>query len=213
MQIISLKNRKKALQEAIKVLKSGGIVAHPTDTCYGFAAMIFSKKAIVKLYRLKKMSKKKPVSILVSSIREAKKYGVWNKTAEALARKFWPGAFTLVVKRKESLPNFLNPGTETIGIRISADRFSKSLVKRLASPVTTTSANITGLRTPYSVKEIIRQFKNQKMKSDLIINGGALSRKNPPSSVIDVVWKTLRVIREGKIPMSKAMQRPLKNKP
>lgn len=213
MQIISLKNHQKALQEAMKVLKSGGIVAHPTDTCYGFAAMISSKKAIAKLYRLKKMSKRKPVSILVSSIREAKKYGAWNKTAEALARKFWPGAFTLVVKGKKSVPKFLNPSTKTIGLRFPKDTFSQMFVKKLGSPVTTTSANITGLRTSYSVKEIIRQFKNQKIKPDLIIDEGSLSRKNPPSSVIDVAWETLRVIRGGKILKSKAMQRFLKNKP
>lgn len=199
MQIISLKNSKKALLEAIKVLRNDGIVAHPTDTCYGFAASIFSQKAIEKLYKLKKMSRTKPVSILVSSVQEAKQYGFWNKKAEALARKFWPGPLTIVVKRKKSLPRWLNPLSKTIGIRLPRHAFSRALVKKLGCPVTTTSANIAGKASPYSVSEIRKQFKNQTMKPDLIFDSGLLDPKNLPSSVVDTSRKKSKILRIGSL--------------
>lgn len=197
MQIISIRRRKKALPQAVKVLQAGGIVAHPTDTCYGFAASIFSKKAIAKLYKLKKMPRIKPVSILVSTVSEAKKYGIWNKSADALAKKYWPGPLTLVLKRKKTLPSWFNPKTKTIGIRVPDHSFSKLMVKKFSSPVTTTSANISGLKSPYSVAEILRQFKKQTYKPDLIIDGGILDKKNPPSAVIDVSGKKPKILRHG----------------
>lgn len=199
MQIFSLKNPKKALQEAIKVLRNDGIVAHPTDTCYGFAASIFSKKAIEKLYKLKKMSRHKPVSILVASVQEAKQYGFWNKKAEILAQKFWPGQLTIVVKRKKSLPRWLNLWSKTIGVRLPRHVFSRALVKKLGHPVTTTSANITGKASPYSLVEIRKQFKNQTVKPDLIFDGGSLDPKNLPSSVVDASKKKSKILRIGSL--------------
>lgn len=188
---------KKALEEAVKVLKAGGVVAHPTDTCYGFAASMRSQDGVKELYRLKKMSKNKPVSILVSSLREAKKYGVWNQHAKRFARRHWPGALTLVFVRKKSVPKLLNPGTATIGIRLPNHKFSRDIVRKLGSPIATTSANISGFSSPYRISEIVRQFHGERHKPAFIINGGTLNRKNLPSAVIDISGEKPKILRKG----------------
>lgn len=133
---------------------------------------------------------------MVSNFAMARKYGVFNKIALRLAKKYWPGPLTIIVKRKKTLPKFLNPGTKTIGIRYPAHKLSRELVKKFGSSLTTTSANISGRPSPYSVSAIQKQFRGQKFQPDFILNGGRLE-KNPPSTIINVSRKKPRIIRTG----------------
>lgn len=187
---------KKALNKAILVLKGGGVIAHATDTCYGFACDTFNKDAINRLYRIKKMDNEKPVSIIVSDLAMAKHFGIFNKKALELAKKHWPGALTIIVKRKKSLPAFLNPTAKTIGFRVPKHKLSLELVKKLARPITTTSANISGQLSPYSVSAIKKQFAGNKLKPDFVIDSGRLP-KNAPSTIVDCSKSTVKVLRQG----------------
>lgn len=135
---------------------------------------------------------------MVSNLAMARKYGIFNKTALKLAKKYWPGPLTIIVRRKKSLPSFLNPGTKTIGIRFSAHKLSRELVKKFGSPLTTTSANISGQPSTHSVSAITKQFQFQARKPDFIVNSVRLA-KNPPSTIIDVSWKKPRIIRTGSL--------------
>lgn len=187
---------KKGFKKALAVLRGGGVIAHATDTCYGFACDIFQKKALVRLRELKKMPQTKPISILAANLVMAKKYGVFSKLALGLATKYWPGALTIIVKRKRIVPKFLNPGIKTIGIRVPAHRLSLELVKKMGRPLTTTSANISGQPSPYSVSAIQKQFRSQKLKPDFILDSGRL-KKNPPSTILDTSQKISKIIRHG----------------
>ncbi|MEK7528710.1 MAG: L-threonylcarbamoyladenylate synthase [Patescibacteria group bacterium] len=190
---------KKAFEKAVEILRSGGVVAHATDTCYGFAASIKSSKGVKKIYALKKMSITKPVSILVSNYEEAMLYGTWSEIAEELADLYWPGALTIVVRRSGLLPPYVNKGIKTIGFRVPKHTLSINLVKSLGMPITTTSANITGMMCAYSVSEIVEQFENEKAKPDLIIDSGRLSKSKKPSTVIECLYDNIRIIRSGDI--------------
>lgn len=185
-------------QKAVFVLHSGGVVAHSTDTCYGFACDVFNRRALASLYKLKKMAANKPVSILVSDLKMALKYGFFNKNTLKLAKAYWPGALTIIVKRRKSLPKFFNPGTKTVGIRVPAHKLSCELARELGKPITTTSANVSGRPSPYSVSAIKKQFCGKKLKPDFILDNGKLS-KNPPSTIIDASGRILRIIRQGYI--------------
>lgn len=187
---------KKSFKEALKILRRGGVIAHATETCYGFACDIFNRRTLASLYKIKKMSPQKPVSIMVHNFVSAKKYGKFSPLAQKLAKKYWPGPLTIIVKRKKSLPSFLNPGTKTIGIRVPAHALSLNLAKAFGGPLTTTSANISGQPSPYSVSAIQKQFRGRKFKPDFILNSGRL-KKNPPSTIIDVSQKTPKIIRHG----------------
>lgn len=189
-------------QKALSALRSGRVIAHATETCYGFACDVFSQSALKRLYALKKMPRTKPVSILVRDLKSAKKYGVFNDAALLLAKKHWPGPLTIIVKRKKTLPVFLNPGRKTIGIRVPGHALSRKLAQRLGRPIITTSANISGFSPPYSVSAIRRQFVHLKLKPDFMLNSGRLPRR-PPSTIIDVSQSKTRIIRQGSVELQK----------
>ncbi|MFA6521407.1 MAG: L-threonylcarbamoyladenylate synthase [Candidatus Gracilibacteria bacterium] len=186
------------INEVVGVLKAGGVIVHATETCYGFACDAFNEDALEKLYKLKQMDFDKPVSLLVASLKDAKKLGLFNKRAEELAKKYWPGPLTIIVRRKKALPKFLNPKAKTVGIRVPGHKLSLELAKKFGSPLTTTSANISGQPSPYSVSAIKKQFKGAKLKPDLILDSGRIPT-NPPSTIIDCSGKVLKVIRQGSI--------------
>lgn len=190
-------NLKRDIKKAIEHLQARNIIVHATDTCYGFACDIFNRKALNQLYQLKQMDRKKPVSIMVRSFQEAKKYGHFNKKACELAKKYWPGPLTIVVKRKKILPKFFNPSSNSIGIRIPAHAISISLIKA-CGPLATTSANISGKPSPYSISAIKKQFSKQKLKPDFYLDSGKI-KKNPPSTIIDLSQSQARILRKGLI--------------
>lgn len=165
------------------------MVAHPTDTCYGLAVDIFNLEAVERLYQRKGMERDKPVSILVRSLEEAKRYGVFSEHALHLAQRFWPGAFTIVVPRTLELPSWINPGEDTVGIRCIDEPITVQLLQAFGGPVTTTSANFHGKPSPYRVEDI-------SLEPDFILDKGVLS-PNKPSTIVKVIGDSLTVIRRG----------------
>jgi len=189
MKIINI-NDPEAVRSAAKVLQSGGVVMHPTETCYGLAVDIFNEKALEKLYGIKGRNEKKPVSILVSSLEMAQKYGDFSEKALELAEKYWPGPLSIVVLRSENLPEFVNPGENFVSIRFSNFEFCTKLVLVLGRPVTTTSANKTGEPQLYNVD--VNGFEGV----ELTIDGGELL-KNKPSTIVKVNGDSVEVLRQG----------------
>ena len=178
------------IQEAIAVLKNGGVIAHPTDTCYGLATDINNEKALKKLYNTKQMPLDKPVSILVRSLEEALKYGEFCDLAVRMAGEFWPGPLTLVVPRKDNLSKTLNSNADYIGLRVIDEPVSVALLEAMNSPLSTTSANLHGQPTPFSVSEITAE-------PDLVIDVGDLKEHHKPSTVIHVEKGRATTLRQG----------------
>lgn len=175
-------------RKIILVLKGGGVVTHPTDTCYGLACDIFNKKAIDRLYELKRMPKDKPLSIIVGSLEVAQEYGVFNKTALELAKRGWPGDLTLVLKRTGKVPAYLNNGIDTIGIRVPSDKFTLEMLKKWGWPLSTTSANLSGDENPYS--------SDKALKGGYVVGVGDIPVKKP-STIVKVVDDKVDVLRQG----------------
>ena len=186
------------IEEALRILMKEGVLAHPTDTCYGLAADIYSKKALRRLYRIKQMREEKPVTFMVESLEQAMNYAFFNEKALELAEAYWPGALTLVLPRKNAVPDYFNEYTSTVGIRIPKDPFTFTLLNRIGKPLTTTSANLTGQPAAYSTEEIMKYFKNKWHKPDLVVNGGKLEDR-PSSTVVQIVEDALKVLRQGDI--------------
>lgn len=179
---------------AVKTLHEGGVVAHPTETCYGLATDIFQRGAVQKLYALKKMPFTKPVSILVRDLDDAKRYGVFSPLAQKLATKYWPGPLTIIVPRTEALPKWVNFEMETVGFRVSSNKYARKLIEAFKSPLTTTSANLTTLPQAYSVQD----FLDQGLKPDFVIDGGKIGEE-PPSTIVEVIDDSVKIIRQGSI--------------
>lgn len=188
----------KIIQGVAKVVKKGGAVVLPTDTAYGIAVNALDYKALARLDRIKGRQDQKPYPIAVLNLQEAERYVIFNKQAKILAEHFWPGALTLVLKRKEGI-EILDPHLETIGVRIPDSKLCDALSKVLGFPYTITSANISGMPTAYAVQEIVEQFKNARSKPDLILDGGELT-ENKISTVADLSEeKKVEILREGAI--------------
>ena len=188
------KPTKKLIEKAIDILKNGGLIVYPTETCYGIGCDALNENAVEKIYRVKKREKKKPLSIIVSSLEMMRKYGKITKEVEYLVKKFMPGPLTIVVEKKRTIPDILNP--KEIAFRISSHPIAQQLVKELDKPITATSANISGSKPIYSSEEIVKIFNG---KVDMIIDSGNLPLIQP-STIIRVKKSKIELIREGAIP-------------
>jgi len=184
--------------EFLKVIQAGGIVMHPTETCYGLAVDVFNEEALTKLHLLKKTTVNKPLSIIVASIEDAENWAQIDEEAEKLMQEFWPGPYTFIVKMLNTLPPFFNKGTLKVGMRNPPIESLLKIVKKLGHPITTTSANITGRPQAYEVQSFISQLRDTRsnIEPDLILDGGSLV-ENEPSAIYDVVdGKVLRGVIE-----------------
>jgi L-threonylcarbamoyladenylate synthase len=192
---------KNSINEAVKALKKSGIVAFPTDTVYGIAAMPFNKKAVRKLYKIKNREKKKPIALLVSSKIIARKFAASIPSkAKKLMTKYWPGPLTLIFKKRKSIPDFLTSGLPTIGIRMPKNEIALKLIKKAGGALAVTSANISGNKPAISADQI------KRLKGiDLVIDGGKC-KIGIPSSVIAIIDGKLRVLRKGAIRFNRALK-------
>lgn len=193
---ISQNNFKKIIKKVLKLIKERTVIICPTDTVYGLIADAANKKAVKKIFKIKKREKGKPIPIFVRDIKTAKKLALVNKKQEKFLKKVWPGKITVVLKRKKdcNLPEELFSGKKTIGLRIPNYKLVNELLKKTNKPLTGTSANISGNPPSIKIKEVLKQFKTKKNKPDLVLDVGNLP-KSKPSTVIDLTKKELKILR------------------
>lgn len=183
---------------AFTALARGGVIAHATETCYGFACDLCSSSAVARLFAIKQRPTDQPVSVLFSSVEDAKRYVTWNARADELAHAYLPGPLTIILPVRldpsfslHTTPNRGGRGGKgegslrSIGVRVSSHPLATTLVTRFGRPIATTSANLHGKPPCYSAEEIRAQFSNQKEQPDLILNSGPLET-TPPSRVLDL---------------------------
>lgn len=182
---ITKKNFNKVLKTAIESIKGGEVIVCPTDTIYGLIGDATNKKAVDKVFRIKKRPKTKPIPIFVKDLKMAKRLAKIGEEEEKYLKKVWPGKVTAVLKKKR--------GKGTIGLRIPNHQWLLNLVKQLNCPLTGTSANISGKPPSGNIKEVLKQFKGQKHQPDLVVEAGVLFGK--PSTVIDLTTFPYKILR------------------
>lgn len=189
-------NSAAAVRRAAEVLKKGGIVLYPTDTLYGLAVDAFNRSALERLRELKGREKKKPISIVVPDIDGIEAHAEMDSVAQHFAKRYLPGALTLVLPAKGHVPAELMLNG-AIGVRVPDDAFALSLARSFG-PFTATSANRAGFPTPKTPHAIIEQFGPLAMQIDLIIDAGERAGA-PGSTVMAFRNGEAVVLREGKI--------------
>lgn len=196
----------RSLDFAVAALAAGGVVIHPTETCYGIACDLTNPAAVARLFALKQRPGDQPVSALFSSVEQAKQYVLWNSHAEALARQHLPGPLTIILQLQTDPPHILYPtpaGTsglgevQTLGIRISSHPVAQALVIRFGKPISTTSANVHGRPTAYSPAEILSQFHHAP--SDVLLLDAGPLHHHPPSTIMDLTGVSPREVRRGAV--------------
>ncbi|MDH5704857.1 MAG: L-threonylcarbamoyladenylate synthase [Candidatus Aminicenantes bacterium] len=181
------------------VLRKDGVMAYPTDTFYGLGASCFSKRAIQRIYRLKKRERAKPLSILVSDLGMVRSLAVGiPRLFWQLAEEFWPGPLTLVLKASSSLPEEILGPEGSVGIRLPALPWLRGLISKVAFPITGTSANISGEKEIENPEDVIASFSGMV---DLIVDGGR-TEGGLPSTVVDLASPDPVIVREGAVPRS-----------
>ena len=188
------------IKEAIKILKSGGIVIFPTDTAIGIGCRIDHESAVKRLFRIRKRSESKPLLALVNSVEMARKY--WETIPQdvtELIKKYWPGPLTLVLhSAKEKVPGIVTSGTNNLGIRQPDNELVLKLIKGVGVPIVAPSANFAGEKTPFKFEDLDPKLINL---ADYILNNEVSSAKNV-STVIDCSKKPWKVLRQGVIRIS-----------
>jgi L-threonylcarbamoyladenylate synthase len=188
-----------AVAEAVKVLKAGGLVVYPTETCYGVAVAATNAQAVKKLLEYKRRPEGKAISIAVADKAMAEKYVELNETATNIYDKFLPGPITVISEDKGIVAAGLASEFGTLGVRIPDNGLALAIIKELAEPITATSANVSGRKTPYAVQDILDNVTSrQKDLIDIILDAGELPH-NPPSTVIDTTKEALKILRHGDI--------------
>jgi len=220
---INQKGFKKAVKVLVELVKQGRVIICPTDTVYGLIADATNKKAVKKIFKIKKRPQGKPIPVFVKDIKMAKKLAEIDKKQENFLKKVWftrpnfkkgpqkkmveiapkiwagKGKVTVVLKRKEK-KQIYGVDKKTIALRIPKYKLVNILLQKLNLPLAGTSANISRKPASTKIKEVINQFTlrrgsgQEKYQPDLIIDAGNLP-KNKPSKVLDLTTSPPKVLR------------------
>ncbi|TSC56994.1 MAG: Uncharacterized protein G01um101418_26 [Parcubacteria group bacterium Gr01-1014_18] len=199
MQILDLKNtsQENIINHALQTLASGGLLIYPTETCYGAGVDATNPEAVAKLLEYKTKRQDKPFSVAVVDEKMAGEYVEMNETARNIYHNFLPGPVTVISKGKNKVAPGVQSIQGTLGIRIPDHPLITEIVRVFGKPVTATSANSSGQKTPYKVADIFDYLSGkQRDLIDLVLDAGELPPR-APSTVIDTTQEHLAVLRKG----------------
>ena len=192
-----------ALPRIVAHLRTGGLLAYPTETVYGLGSRA-RLPDLQALARLKGRRPGKPFLLLVSDRGMAEAHELaFNEAANALARAFWPGPLTLVLPGGGGrLPDQLRGPEGGIAVRWTSHRSTAQLVAALAEPLTSTSANLPGMPPAPGAAAIVRDFARAVEAGALLVLDGGVLGNSPPSTVVDCTRPTPRLVREGALTLA-----------
>lgn len=181
--------------KAVEVFRAGGVVIFPTDTVWGIGASVTSSLGIENLYRIKKRDAQKPTALLVGHLRQATDYGIFSDEHLRALSRYWPGALTVVVKARDTLPPQVCNDQGGVGIRWPKSEFVEQVTNRLSAALVTTSANVSGGLTPTLRSEIEVSFMS---RADLVVDFEQ-RLSGTSSTVVDLLEAEPRIIRQGEM--------------
>ncbi|NLI09222.1 MAG: threonylcarbamoyl-AMP synthase [Elusimicrobia bacterium] len=195
-----MKVSNKSLKTAAKILKKGGVVAFPTETVYGLGACAFDSKAAAKIFKIKKRPFFDP---LIVHICDKSQLSILSleipPKVKRLTDLFWPGPLTLILKKKESVPDIVTAGLNTVAVRMPSCQISLKLIKEAGFPIAAPSANLFSRISPVRASHVKNQLKNGP---DLILDGGK-TLKGLESTIIKFEKGKFYILREGALPSDK----------
>ena len=173
----------------------GKVIAYPTETDFGIGAMIDDLEAINKIYKLKKRSSDKPLAILASKVEDILPYiEMPSEAIFNIMKKYWPGALTIIFKKKHSISSQVVSKIDTIAFRIPNNAITLNILEK-TGPLATTSVNISGDNPINTYQEIDKLF-GDKIDYLLVKN---VNSSNISSTIIDVSDNHLKIVRQGEI--------------
>jgi L-threonylcarbamoyladenylate synthase len=193
----------KQLDKAAEVLKSGGLVAFPTETVYGLGANALDEKAVKSIYKAKGRPSDNPLIVHISDINALEALvGSIPATAPRLMKAFWPGPLTLVFPKSDKIPSVITAGLDTVAIRMPSHPIALALIRKAGIPIAAPSANSSGRPSPTLAKHVIEDLAG---KVDIIIDGGN-SIVGLESTVLDIIPAQPVILRPGGVTQEQLRQ-------
>lgn len=182
------------IRAAAEIIRSGGLVAVPTETVYGLSADGLSRDAVEKLYIAKGRPETKPINLLVSGMGDVEGLCV-DIPADAykMAEAFWPGPLTMILKRKSCVPDIVTAGGATVGVRCPASEKTLKLIELSGVPLATPSANPSGMESPKTFSKVMEYFDG---RIECAIDGGDCS-VGIESTIVDMTSLPPKILRQG----------------
>jgi sua5/yciO/yrdC/ywlC family protein len=193
------KDKKSKIEKAIKILKNGGVAVFPTDTVYGIGSLP-EKKAVEKIYKIKKRDFSKKIIALISNKEILK--DLINETEENMEKiskilnEYWPGELTVIFRANCNFTRKFDENMETVGIRIPKNKIALEIIKESGGILLTSSANISG---ESSVKKIEDLSEELLKNVDIVIPNEESELTGKPSTIVKFENGEITLLREGNI--------------
>lgn len=183
--------------ELVGIMRGGGLVAVPTETVYGLAGNGLDEKAVAEIYEIKGRPEVKPLSLMVHDAASMERYcESVPPQAYTLAKRFWPGPLTIVMKAKPCVPEIVRAGGETVGLRCPDHPLTLELLEKSGVPFAAPSANPSGEPSPKNADSVLKYFDG---KIDAVLDGGECGI-GCESTLIDLSRTPYRILRQGALP-------------
>ena len=196
IKINSENPEERLIKYAADQIRAGKVLGMPTDTFYGLAADPLNLHAVDSVYDIKTRSRHKPLSLLIESVDQAEELAFLPDAFHELARKFWPGPLTMIVKASSRLPLKVTANTGNVALRVPAAKIPLAVIKAAGIPITATSANLSGASECTTAEQVREQLDG---RIEIIVDGGP-SPRDVASTIVDLSdpsgW---RIMREGAI--------------
>jgi tRNA threonylcarbamoyl adenosine modification protein (Sua5/YciO/YrdC/YwlC family) len=183
------------VRRAAEMVRWGGLIAYPTDSCYALGCLAASAKAIERLRRIRGVDERHHLTLMCRDLAEVANHAIVDDARFRILKRVTPGSYTFILRATRSLPRrLLHPKRKTIGVRIPDHAVARALLVELDQPMLSTTLMMPGDEQPLADAEEIRARLEHEL--ELIIDAGSCGRE--PSTVIDLTGDTPRVLREGK---------------
>lgn len=183
------------LLKAAEIIKNGDVVAFPTETVYGLGASIYSKKAIQKVFKLKKRPYNDPLIVHISSYSQLNEIAYVEKDVLDFLKKIWPGPFTIILKKKEIVSDLITANLDTVAVRYPKNKIALKLIRYSSTPIAAPSANRFSKLSPTKPQHVLKYFR------DITIIDGGKTVYGIESTVAKIENNTLYILRHGAIPV------------
>ena len=185
--------QKRLMRQAADIVRGGGVVAYPTDSCYALGCDRGNTKAVDRLRRIRGVDERHHLTLMCRDLAEMAKYAIVDDAQFRLIKRVTPGSYTFILRARRELPRRLLR-KKTIGVRVPGHPVAHALLSELDQPMVSATLILPGDATPLSDGAEIRRRLERQL--DLVIDGGSCGTE--PSTVIDLSGESPRVLREGK---------------
>lgn len=192
---IELLKKEPAVKEGAELLKKGELLAFPTETVYGLGADALNPKAVNKIFLSKGRPQDNPLIVHIAELKQLQELmeGELSINGEKLINAFWPGPLTVIVKKRDIIPDETTAGLDSVAVRMPVHPLARAIIEKTGLPVAAPSANASGKPSP---TRAVHVYNDLCGKIPLIIDGGA-AEVGVESTVVDIRGEMVRILRPG----------------